>query len=210
MNWLSPRAELSHICENFRDFGHHDKISKKDRVNILAENNYTCRYCGGVYYKYLMTTYIPHAKISDAACRMCFIITHLNYGNYNEIKIYYSLMSQLDIVKKTVEYLIENNSIPDPTNIDPEVSILPISILEYINIMNNFDTQPEELKNYKIFFSERLNVDFVLENYASQMNMFTDNNNNDNNYKQENVKSIKKHFPSKNEIDLLNKIFPNV
>ncbi|ARF09715.1 hypothetical protein Indivirus_2_94 [Indivirus ILV1] len=200
MNWNNPRDNLIHIAENFRDFGHYDKISKSERDIILSENNYTCRYCGGVYAKYLMATYIPHAKMSDASCRMCYIITHLNYGNYHEIKIYYSLMPQLDIVKKSVEYIIENNRIPNPKMIDNNVYLVPISVLEYINIINSCDKQPDELNNYKIFFSERLNVNFILENYGNKMNMFT------NDKKEENI-FIKKHFPSKKEIELFNKIF---
>ena len=112
MNWLQIRETLSHRCESFRDFGHFDKFSKKDRSKILANNNYSCRYCGGIYPKYLISTYIPYAKVSDVACRICFLVTHLNYGFYNEIKIYYSLMSQVDIVKNTVDYIIDNNEIP--------------------------------------------------------------------------------------------------
>ena len=214
MNWLNPRDELLHRCENFRDFGHYDKISRKNRGEILAENNYTCRYCGGVYPKYLMSVYIPHAKTSDVTCRMCYIITKLNYGHYNEIKIFYSLMSQLDIIKNTVNYLIDNNEMPKPNQIDKDVQTSPLSVLEYINLLNNYDVQPPELKNYKVFFSEKLNTDFIINNYSSKMPLFIDKNNNNNkveeNKEKQNIQSIKKHIPTKEELALFNKIYPNV
>lgn len=208
MNWLQIRETLSHRCESFRDFGHFDKISKKDRSKILADNNYSCRYCGGIYPKYLMSTYIPHAKVSDVACRMCFLVTHLNYGFYNEMKIYYSLMSQVDIVKNTVQYIIDNNEIPESNLIDKDVKTSPISILEYINILNNYDTKPAILDNYKIFFSNKLNIDFIVNNYGNQMVTFI-NPTKDKNITKNNKPQVFliKHVPTKEELSLFNKLF---
>ena len=202
MKWLEVRETLVHRSELFRDYGHYDKISKKNRGTILADNNYTCRYCGGVYPKYLISIYIPKAKVTDIACRLCFLISRLNYGNYNEIKLYYSEMNQLDIVKNTVEYIIANNSIPSPNLIDKNIKTSPISVLEYINIMNNYDDQPNELKNYKIFFSNKLNIDFILSNYSDQMCMFIDTQSSNSN---NNSITIKKHIPTKEELSLFNK-----
>lgn len=221
MNWLNSREELKHRCESFRDFGHFDKISKKDRSKILTDNNYSCRYCGGIYPKYLMSTYIPHSKVSDVACRMCFLITHLNYGFYNEMKIYYSEMSQLDIVKNTVKYILDNNEIPEPLTIDINLKTSPLSMLEYINILNNYEVQPEVLANYKIFFSKKLNIDFIVNNYANQMVTFIDTTSTAKDMKgmkdTKDVKNnknnniiLKKHIPTKEELALFNKSFKNV
>jgi hypothetical protein len=157
-------------------------VKKKDD-KILIENNYSCRYCGGVYYKYLMSSYIPAIKSSDIACRLCYLITHLNNGNYSELKVYYSTMSQLDIVRKTVQSIIDNDEVPFPNIIDPNIKTSPISILEYINILNNYTEEPtpEILSNYKIFFSEKLNTEFINCNYGNQFIQNSKNKENKNN-----------------------------
>ena len=45
-------------------------------------------------------------------------------------------------------------------------------IIEFINILNNYDTKPAILDNYKIFFSNKLNIDFIVNNYGNQMVKF--------------------------------------
>lgn len=205
MNWSAVRDTLSPKCENFKDFGHYDKISKKDRTKILAENNYSCRYCGGIYSKYLMSTYIPSVKSSDIACRACYLITHLNYGNYTELRVYYSTMSQLDIVKKTVDYIIDNDEVPLPNIIDPNIKTSPLSILEFINVLNNYSDEPvpEILSNYKIFFSNKLNTDFITSNYGNQFIQPANNGKNQN----KNFKMVlDKHKMSKKEFDLFTRL----
>ena len=139
MNWKEVRDELKIRSEKFRDFGHYDKISKNVRIDLLKTHNNTCRYCGGVYPKYLICTFISDVKTNDLCCRACYLITHINYGLYKELRLYYSHMKQIDIVKKTIEFIIDNDRIPLPFEIDPDILQTPISLLEFINIVNNYD-----------------------------------------------------------------------
>jgi|688.fasta_scaffold179882_4 hypothetical protein len=206
MKWLSERDILIPKCENFRDFGHSEKFTKKIRGETLVKNNYTCRCCGGVYPKYLICCYLTDAKCNDVLCRACYLITHLNNGMFREIKLYYSNESQLNIVRKTVEYIIDNNVIPIPTKIDPDVKIAPLTLLEYINILNNTNEYPIELQNYKIFFTNKLNIDFIINNYGKNMVMFLDYQDTDEN-KVKTYYTLKKHIPSKEELDLINKYY---
>ena len=205
MNWQKNRDDLKPICNNFRDFGHYDKTTKANRNKILVENNYSCRYCGGTYAKYLMLSYIPTAQINDVCCRLCYIITHLNYGMYNEVELYYSELSQTDIVKKTAEYIIDNSEVPEASIIDKDICTVSISLLEYINILNNVneDFIIEELANYKIFFSKNLNIDFIMNNYG---NPFLDTSKDS--IKKIDKPIIKKHIDTEAELKLF-KIFHN-
>lgn len=199
MNWTTPRDVLIPRCPDFKNYGHNEKVSKNERAKILTNNNYTCRYCGGYYVKYLICSYLEDIKGYDVCCRICYLITHLNYGFYNELKLYYSTMPQIDIIKKTVEYTINYSKIPQPTDIDPNVKTVPISLLEYINILNNQTEYPEAFKNYKFFFGPKMNLDFIYENYC---NLFTYDNDVDTEH---NKIELEQHKPSEEELLIVNK-----
>ena len=207
MDWQKIRYELSIKSEKFRDFGHNDKIAKNVRNDLLKTFNYTCRHCGGVYHKYMICTYIPDCKSNDILCRLCYLITHLNYGVYKELKVYYSHLSQIDIIRKTVDLIIENDRIPTPLEIDPNILQVPISILEYINIINNYDEPVEYLKNYKIFFSQRLDINFIITNYGNNMITFIDNDNQGTTDTDVEKIKIKKYKPTSEEILFFEKHF---
>ena len=212
MNWLKERDIIIPTCENFRDFGYSDNFSKKIRNDILAENNYTCRYCGGVYPKYLISCYIQHAKCNDILCRACYLVTHLNVGLFRELKLYYSVMTQTEIIKKTIDYIINNNEIPIPTIIDNDIKLPPISLIEYINILNSADSTPPEFKNYKLFFTHKFNTNFIFNNYGNQMLTFINKNDNKNYYENDTDKikiddTLDKHIPSDEELILFKKYY---
>jgi hypothetical protein len=202
MNWLTSRDTIIPKCPNFRDFGHNDKISKQERNKILTTNNFSCRYCGGVYPKYLMCCYLEDAKCNDICCRLCYLITHLNYGMFREMKLYYSEMSQKLIIKETVEHIIENNDVPTPIDIDKNVKLPPISLLEYIIILSNCDKYPEELSNYKIFFTSKLGTNFITRNYGDMLFINDKNNDMVDTDKMKFDASLETHNPSAKEIEL--------
>lgn len=177
MNWLQIRENIKPICSNFKNYGHSEKFTKQLRNNILSINNYTCRYCGGVYPKYLICVKINTLNINDVCCRACYIITHLNYGLFREIKLYYSLVPQIEIIRKTVDHVINYEELPLPSDIDENILLAPFSILEFINILNNNVEVPPIFNNYKIFFSKKFNIDFIINNYCNKNIMFIDENN---------------------------------
>lgn len=197
MIWEKERDKLYPQTSKFQDFGHTEQISRNERCKILQKYNSTCRYCGGKYQKYLMCTYIPNTRSNDICCRACYIITHLNSGLFDEIKIYYSTMSQVEIVRETINYIINNNEIPHPIDIDKNIKKVPISVLEYINIINNHenlskkasDTCPIELKNFKIFFSKNFDINFIINNYGHEMMIIVDDDD------KKDKKKIKNNIP---------------
>lgn len=205
MNWLKERDTLFPKCQDFKNFGNTNKLSKQNKTNILNNNNFSCRYCGGIYTKYLIGCYISEINDHDVSCRACYVITHLNWGMFKELKLYYSKLSQVEIVKKTVDYIINNNEIPSPNIIDPLLKTVPISILEFVNIINNYSEIPQPFDNYKLFFSSKFNIDFIVNNYGNKMFNFVDpqNDTDEKNIKLDNT--IKKHICDKEEINLINK-----
>ena len=200
MIWSQSRDTLTPKSINFRDYGHNDKFNKKMRGDILTKYKSTCRYCGGYYPKYLICSYLADVKLNDTCCKLCHMVTHLNYGNTKDVAIYYSELSQIDIVRQTVEYIISNNNIPQPWEIDINVKQSPISFIEFVNIVNNFDQIPEELNNYKIFFNDCLNLEFIVSNYGE--NMFINDD-------IKISKEIEKHICSVAEIEFFDKYLKN-
>lgn len=182
MNWLNARDVLKPSIIDFSTFGNKNTVDKKNRDKILNDANYSCRYCGGVYHKYLQSIQLDN-NVIDVCCRGCYLITHLNYGSnfptskiHKEIKLYYSKISQIDIVKNTVNYFIEHGSIPNVIDVDISVKKSPISLYEYINILNyDKDNKYKNIiENYKIFFSGKLDTTFITSNYYNSKPMFID------------------------------------
>jgi len=228
MEWATPRGQLNPAVSDFEKFGHtHDtKITPLARTKILSGNKYTCRYCGGHYMKYMICTVIDYQNdIVDSCCRLCNSIRNLNICqlNGNEIDIYYSKMSQLDIVRKTVTYIVSNQMVPDVSSIDPNVQLAPISVFEYVNTLIYHKSDPKTLDilaNYKIFFRFSLNIDFIVCNFETPVFINDNDNDNDNDNTNANVndtasgkaqtnkhKKVPMHKMSNREIKLFNDTF---
>lgn len=166
MDWKEPREKLRLKAVSLTKTV--QKIDPKLRAELLVKYDYTCCYCGGRYKKYLIRTVInTKTNDIDMCCRMCFLLTNLNGGCYHEMEVYYSQLSQLDIVKKTFNYIIKNKIVPSPLEVDSKVQKVSVSILEFVNIVNYYQKDPFELKNYKIFFSPNLSIDFIISNLES-------------------------------------------
>jgi hypothetical protein len=161
MEWKEPRDVLNHAKINYIDIGTKLNMTSQNRIKILKNNGYTCRTCGGVYRTYLMMDLIKEQKCHDTYCSACYVITHLNNNVHEYIDLYYSTMSQLDIIRNTINNVIANGKIPLPYEIDPEIKSVSLSTLEYINFFNHVN----EFDNYKFFFNEKFNTYFVTNNY---------------------------------------------
>lgn len=204
MNWLNVREEIKPISKNFKYFGHNEKISNKMRQCVSSNNNYTCRYCGGLYPKYLMGIELNNEVLDeiDVCCRACYIVTHLNFGFLNEVKLYHSTLTQLEIIRKTIDFVIKNNRLPKSIDIDKKVKELPISLIEFMNLISKCKSLPNELDNYKIFF-DSMNIDFILMNYGGEKSLFIDEVNDESIIQEE----IEKHIPTPNEEKIFHEIF---
>ena len=178
MEWKEPREKLKLRAVPLSKSL--PKIDAKLRAELLVKYNYTCCYCGGYYKKYLTKT-VVNLKTDDidTCCKACYLLTHLSGGLYHEMDVYYSQLSQLDIVRKTVNHIIKNKIVPSPLDIDKNIKKISLSVLEFINIVNNYQKAPFELRNYKIFFSPDLPTDFIIANLESGYTFTNDSDNED-------------------------------
>ncbi len=204
MNWTPGRAILKASNVNYDDLHKKSNVSNQNRLKILKENLYTCRTCGGTYKSYLMMDLIKdkEQRYYDTYCRACYTITHLNSGVSDNIEIYQSTMSQIDIVKNTIDYIINNNRLPKPIEIDSKIIHVPISALEYIILLNHIN--PPNFENYKIFFSDRFNTNFINQNYNNMMFVDETINDDTNNIA---CGEIQEYSICQNDIDVLNDKF---
>lgn len=143
-------------------------VSKDKRNKILQETKHSCRYCGGTYSKYLI--YIQ----GDVCCRACYIITHINYGFTDEIEIYWSKMNQLQIVRDTIDFIVDKGRVPYVSEIDEDARILPISSIEYATLIAESNL-PKEMENYKVFFTQK----FSTVHLEMEKSFFDDDNDDD-------------------------------
>lgn len=171
MEWFNARDVLKPEKINFKNLFFKPTHNDQDKNILLKKHNYTCRTCGGHYKSYLIFTYIQKENIFDLYCGACHNITHLNTGHSKCMDIYYSEMTQIDIIKNTVEYVINNNHLPQPYQLDPKVKTVQISLFEYINLMEHISD--DTFKNYKLFFNDNFNTTFITHNYR---NMFMEEN----------------------------------
>lgn len=162
MNWKEPRYPLEKGIKdiNFKV----PKDQKKWNIQkngIVAQYNSICAYCGGKYDNYL--TCFQNEDNIDIKCSLCSDIINLSshcsnvsyrggiITSLDNLVLCHTKKSQLKIVRKTVEYYINNNGkTPHFTEIDPDAKILNISFYDICVVMKK---NPEILKNFKVFFS---------------------------------------------------------
>ena len=135
------------------------------RTKVIKNAMYRCRYCGGIYNKYLYCIHIDNNYANfdfnnlDIVCKLCFMLTNLNYFlDNNEMILLRSTLNQNDIVRKTIDGIREYGFPPDYTYIDPDVQKITISLIEYILI---YSAKQDSGCNYKIFFTKNLDRNFV-------------------------------------------------
>jgi hypothetical protein len=151
---------------------------KKVRSNAISKADKRCRFCGGLYQKYMICFHLDENPKNnnqdnvDMACKLCYIITHINLGYGKDIKILMSKMSQVDIVKETVNYISKFSKVPHPMDIDNKVKTCPISFNELCNlVLCNKGVMPNELKRIKIFFTPKIDIEFV-SSFGNQYDEF--------------------------------------
>lgn len=159
MNWSKSREHLIHnvnfknLINNYYDYKKYNNIKK------LYKN---CCYCSGTYNSYVL---INIDNKDDIACNFCYQVSNLNI-NTLDIILLYSTMSQEDVIKNTINYIIDNNKVPTPTDIDKNVKNINISKFEYVNILKNKNLFDDDLpfnflNNIKIFLSCENNFNYI-------------------------------------------------
>jgi hypothetical protein len=222
MNWIDNLREV--LISNigyFERYGGSTTNPKWRELRELAMKNsqYICRFCGGKYVKYLMGVYVGETDTVDVCCKACYIITNLNYGFINGITLCVSDLTQLEIVRKTVDSVIATDEIPSIYEIDNNAKKVPLSIFEYISILKKYtnirNNLPNEINKYKIFFKKDFDTTFIKKNYKRTTSMFINIENdekngnigNDIDITKINNDKITQHKLSTNEINFFNKHF---
>jgi len=185
MNWRKPRAELKIMTSDFNYVGR-SSVGTSDwtkvRANTLNHRKNTCRFCGGVYTKYMLCFHLDTDPFNntkdnlDIACKLCYVTTHINFGYVDDVIVCHSKLSQTDINRKTVEYVAKNREIPKPSDIDGKVTKIPISVMELCSILiNNDGVMPPELMDYKLFITDKFDTSFIdFRESAAKPYLFTE------------------------------------
>jgi len=135
---------------------------KNEKSKIIAKYK-QCVFCGGHYDTYYVYPNFHKIKQLVTYCVICYHITHLNIAPTEQLKLFYSKMDQAEIIKKTVIFYENNEAIPKPYEIDPDVKKINISSFEYANVLIDYNVQdlPKEMLNYKIFIDEDYDMTFI-------------------------------------------------
>jgi hypothetical protein len=132
----------------------------KQKKILFKKFNGRCNNCDIKYEKYM---YVFNKKL---LCKACYMINKHNLLTYNQFNIYYSKLSQKEIINRTIDFIKEFNKIPDPKIIDNDVLDVELSIIEYFNILNS-GLKNELLNNLKLFFNKNFDFSFVDNNLFS-------------------------------------------
>ena len=167
MQWTKPRDVLTLATHSLNNLSKQDENTTTTwrtlRSNTLKKYANSCRYCGGVYDKYLICFYLDDSnKNLDVCCRMCHTVNRLNYRlltNLDEIVLIHSKMSQLQIVRSTIDWVIKYNQIPSVPDIDPKAQKLNLSVSEMCSVLTAGGQHI--CKDFKLFFTYRLNTTFI-------------------------------------------------
>ena len=143
--WSAPRAELKISCESIE---WQKMISQNERREKLEKCGYSCRFCGGKYEIGMI-----HFD-GDFCCPLCYNMTHLGGGKFGGFIVGISDMSQVDIVRKSVDFVIENGVVPFLSEVDEAGMLAPLSTLEFVHVVAREGGVPEWIEKYKLFLSQ--------------------------------------------------------
>ena len=183
MNWSNQN--LSHVHLDIFNMTHSvDKKWNQLRNAALSLVNNTCQSCGGHYDKFLHCVK-PDSQTKNLSytpdnltilCRLCYMISHANcFLNSNSMILCWSQLDQIDIIRNTVDFVINKSYVPSIQDIDPDAKIIDMSILEFVNIQNNItdifkvNHLHDYFDKYKVFFTESLDINFIDASFTRSM-----------------------------------------
>lgn len=184
MEWNKSREKLNMSVSDINYIGKSETKNsnwKTMRNKVLNKTKNSCRYCGGRYSKYLICFHLDkdgsNNKMEnlDMCCKMCYIITNLNYGHFDDIILCWSKMSQLDIVKNTINYVLQKHRLPTIEDIDKNAKKLSLSVIELCSALLENEKIFPEIENYKIFFTTNLDTLFTDYYIGKRSSMFIEN-----------------------------------
>jgi hypothetical protein len=177
MEWTEPRRILKINTYNLIT-GKSTKPANWNtfRQNCIKKHNHTCCYCGGKYIRYLRCFPLNNDLSEyDISCPLCYYVSNININidhDTNPFNIYMSSLSQLEINRKTTEFIINNGRNPEPFEIDPKLININISLFEFSNlclIKNNHTLHTPNTQciphtydeHYKLFINDSFNFNYL-------------------------------------------------
>lgn len=124
--------------------------------------NPTCVYCGGTYRKAYGCTYIGESL--KPCCQLCYIITHF-IPNYSKmLLICKSTMSQLEIIRSTVDFIHKYKKAPAITDIDENAASTQETPTHFFKAYINASDQEKIniCKRYKIFYTSSIDMTNII------------------------------------------------
>jgi hypothetical protein len=134
--------------------------SKKDwdvfRRTVLEKNSYKCHFCDTPSKKYLQCLRVSKDKYAPV-CFLCktIITTKPKYA----LMVVHSKTTQRDIVRVTNRYIKNKKCIPNQKFIDKTVRKVSLSVADFATILKSKKKLPDEIKNLKIIFNNRLKLE---------------------------------------------------
>lgn len=209
MNLTLSVSNINNIIDNSNKFTNLRKLA-------IHKSNHLCKYCGGKYNRYLFCVPRNNTKINSdndllVICKLCFMITNINHNYCKELSLCWSTLDQVEIVRKTVDFILKEQKVPLITEIDKNAKKIPMSLTEISNILIKYKKLPKEMNNYKIFVTQELDVSFIEYNSIIRP-LFIDEESEEfqfSNNSSINNETITYHIFSNNEIKFLEKFFNN-
>jgi hypothetical protein len=113
------------------------KLTNDDDIdNYGRKCNTECYFCG---YDVTVDTYIYTKKLIVRTCILCRTIYNFSNGDMGNVIVCKSELSQIDIIKKTHQYLKKTNKIIFPLDIDLTIKIVRISPIKYAKNKGNYN-----------------------------------------------------------------------
>jgi hypothetical protein len=100
----------------------------------------TCNDCGIAY---------------DKKCRLCHMIKSVNIKYMNELILCRSDLSQKDIVRETLQFILKNKKNPLPQEIDPQVKLSEYPLYKYNKELCNL--------GHKIFVTNLFDFSYLIK-----------------------------------------------
>lgn len=96
---------------------------------------------------------LKYYKLIDKLCIFCDIVYNLKKHHAYKFIICYSEMDQDEIIKKTYEYFMKNDELPQTKEIDKNSVIISVNPYMFKKYINN--------KKYKIFFTNCIDRNYI-------------------------------------------------
>lgn len=133
------------------------QYSKNDtKLSKFVSNDTICYFCkaelgGNKSHKYNYNYNAVYQENTIKICPLCNIIVNNTKKHIEMCLLGYSELSQKKIIKETRKYYNENNNIPLPQEIDPDVKLIDLPVFMFAQFKDK-----TQFVNYRVFFTNKI------------------------------------------------------